>query len=105
MSMPVMTFLPSVAASSAASNWSSASVGVTLTQASALGRQGVVDSRVAGPSPREPLERARVVVQPERRPAVIQLAAAEGCSSGRPDGPSPGDVLRTEARAQGDQFG
>ena len=69
-----------------------------------MGHQGVVDSGVAGPSPGEPLEGARIVVQPKGRPAVIQLTAAKGRGSRRPHGPVPGDVLRTEVGAQRDQF-
>src|SRR2546425_3800656 len=105
MSMPVMTFLPSVAASSTASNWSSANIGVTLTQASAMGRQGTIDRRVSGVRPGQPLERARIVVEPERRPSVIQLAAAKGSGSCCPHGPVTDDFFRTQVCAQRDQLG
>src|ERR1700675_4288060 len=103
--MPVMTFLPSVAASSTASNWSSASIGVTLTQASAMGGHGTVDGRVPGVRPRQPLERARIVVEPKRRAAVIQLAATEGRGSRCPHGPVTDDFFRTQVRAERDQLG
>src|SRR5439155_21953570 len=103
--MPVMTFLPSVAASSTASNWSSASIGVTLTQASAMGHQGTVDGGVAGTSPGQPLEWIRIVVEPEGRPAALQLAAAEGRGRRRPDRSVPCDLLRMQIRAERDQLG
>src|SRR6266581_484997 len=105
MSMPVMTFLPSVAASSTASNWSSASIGVTLTQASAMGRQGTIDRRVSGVRPGQPLEWARIVVKPERRPSVIQLAATKGRGSCRPHGPVTDDLFRMQVRTKRDQLG
>src|SRR4051812_42519341 len=105
MSMPVMTFLPSVAASSTASNWSSASIAVTLTQACMMGRQGTLDGGVARPSPGQTLERSGIVVETKGRPAVIQLAAAEGRGSRCPHRPVTDNFFRTQIRAERNQFG
>src|SRR2546425_4361063 len=103
--MPVMTFLPSVAASSTASNWSSASIGVTLTQASAVGREGTLDGSVAGLLRGQPLERGRIVVEPERRTSVIQLAATKGRGSCGPHGTVTGDLFSAQVRTERDQLG
>src|SRR5437867_13335000 len=105
MSMPVITFFPSVAASSTASNWSSANIGVTLTQAPAMGGQGTIDRRVSGVRAGQPLEWARIVVEPERRPSVIQLAAAKGRGSCCPHWPVTDDFFRTQVRTKRDQLG
>ena len=66
ISMPVMTFLPSVAASSTARNHceAAASIAATLTQTAAMRGERDVDRRIAGVAASQPFQRARVVVEP-----------------------------------------
>jgi hypothetical protein len=70
-----------------------------------MGRQGILDGRVAGLRPGQPLERIGIVVQPEGRPSLLQLAAAKHRGSCRPHGPVTGDFFRTQVRTQCDQLG
>src|SRR5262245_34109928 len=105
MSIPVMTFLPSVAASSTASHAIADSIGKTLTQSLAVSRQRRVDGRVAGIRACEPLERPRIVVETQRRARVVELAATKPRRRRGPDGAVARDLLCAQIRAQGDQLG
>src|SRR5206468_3139225 len=95
ISMPVMTFLPSVAASSAATSEAmrAANTGATLAQPHAVGSKRRVHRGVTDCAAREPLERAWIVVQPQRGTRVVERAAAEHGSRRRPHGGVAPDLL------------
>src|SRR5215831_4616049 len=106
INMPVMTFFPSVAASSAATReaTSEASTSATLPQSRAVSRERDVHRRVAGGRPCQPLEQARIVVEPQRGAALVERAPAE-CRGGRgPDRAVALDGLGPEVGAERDQL-
>src|SRR5947209_11140490 len=105
MSMPVMTFFPSVAASSTASQCSTASIGATLAQPPAMGGDGEVDRLVARVLACQALEQTGVVVEPERGPRLVELCLPEQCGRRGPDRLVPGDRLDPQVRAESDQLG
>ena len=69
-----------------------------------MGGKRTVGRGVADPTSGEPLERARIVVEPERGTAFVQLAAPEQCRSRCPDRPVADDPLGAEVCTQGDQL-
>src|SRR5580765_3216171 len=69
-----------------------------------MGGERSVGRGVADPASGEPLERARIVVEPERRTAFVQLAAPERRRGRCPDRPVPDDLLGTEVCTEGDQL-
>src|SRR5438093_5831916 len=107
ISMPVMTFLPSVAASSAATSEAmiAANTGATLAQPHAVSHERGVDRRSAGRGTREPFERARIVVQPQRGTRVVERAAAEHSGRRCPHSGVALDLLGAQVRAERDQLG
>src|SRR5436190_19991375 len=105
ISIPVITFLPSVAASSPArSVCSSASIGATLAQPQSVSLVGARDRLVAGPDTRGTFERPRVVVEPERCAARVERTLAEQRSGRRPDGRVAAYLLRVQVGADRDQL-
>ena len=63
-----------------------------------------LDASVAGPCAGELLEWMRVVVEPQRRAAGLELAGAERGRGRGPHRPVAGDRLRAQVRAEGDQL-
>jgi hypothetical protein len=105
MSMPVMTFFPSVAASSTASHAIAASTSSTLTQPLGVSAERRIDCLITGIGARESLERAGIVVEPQGGPRVVQLAEAEPRCSGRPDRAVAGNLFGAQIRTEGYQLG
>src|SRR5947207_3184245 len=75
------------------------------TSTTAVGGQRRVDASVAHAPAGELLERARVVVEAQRRAPRIERATAERACRRRPDGAVARDLLRAQIGAQGDQLG
>src|SRR4249919_2857140 len=69
-----------------------------------MGGERTVGRGVADPASGEPLERARIVVEPERGTALVELAAPERGRSCRPDRPVADDLLSAEVCTQGNQL-
>src|SRR5947208_14474550 len=87
ISIPVITFLPSAAALSPARNvCSSASIGATLAQPFRVSRECALDGVVACAPSCEPLQRARIVVEPQGGPRVVGRSLAQERCGGRPAG-------------------
>src|SRR2546430_10044757 len=105
MSMPVMTFFPSVAASSTARSCSRACIAATLPQPPAMGVERVVDRSVAGLRPGQSFQRIRVVVEPKAGSSVLQLTSAECGRRCGPDRAVTGDLLRAQVGTERDQLG
>src|SRR6266516_371249 len=86
-SMPVITFLPSVAASSTATGRNTPSIwviGATLSEPSLVRGEGARDGLGAGDAQRHLEQRARVAAEPERVSRLVEPTASEQRRGGRP---------------------
>src|SRR3954468_15871493 len=94
ISIPLINFLPSVAASSPArSVCSSASIAATLAQPQSVSLVRARVRLIARPGARGTLERPRIVVEAERRAARVERTLAEQRSGRRPDGGVAANLL------------
>src|SRR5581483_6982905 len=97
MSMPRMTFRPSVAASASVN---ADTAGATLADAAAVRGERRVDGLGAGGLAREVGERPGVAAEAERVARRPEVAGSEQRSGRRPHGAVPVGAVRAELRAE-----
>src|SRR6188768_2790536 len=104
ISMPVITFLPSSAASATKIEMK-ASTGATLPQPPGVRDERARDRLVPRGVPRQPLQRAGIAVVAERRARVVQPPGAEQRRGGGPRRAVAVAVVRPRLGAERDQLG